>query len=438
MISLDSSPSEGAKIRVIGVGGGGGNAINSMITLGLEGVDFIAANTDKQALDHNLAQTTIQAGKDRTNGLGAGADPEIGRESVEENIEEIKEVLKGSDMIFVTAGMGGGTGTGGSPMIAEIGQELDALVVAIVTKPFMWEGRKRMLLADQGIKDLRQKVDALIVIPNQKLLDIIDKNTTFGEAFRKVDEVLYNATRGIADIISRHGIVNVDFADVKTVMKGMGDALMGIGTATGEHRAMEATQDALNSPLLEGISISGAQGVLVNITGGSDMTMHEVTESVSIVEKAAGDNVNLIHGVVYNDEPQDEIMVTVVATGFRKEEEEAEETQKAELEEQKLPFPPHNNNNRKIYTRPPVRFPGSGRISSEKSEKSGTGIDNENVASPRGFNQLKKYDSPAYERRGNSDGSNSDEKNKDGQTPDIDKKQKENLDRPAFLRKIMD
>jgi len=242
MITLDTSPPQGAKIKVIGVGGGGGNAINNMIQRGLKGVDFIAANTDKQALDHNLAPANIQLGVETTRGLGAGADPEIGRKSVEESTNQIREVLEGSDMIFVTSGMGGGTGTGGAPLIAKIGQDIGALIVAIVTRPFLWEGRKRGYVADLGIKELRQYVDALIVIPNQRLLDIIDKQTTFGDAFRKVDEVLYNATKGISDIISNHGVINVDFADVKTVMRGMGDALMGIGTASGEHRAVEATR----------------------------------------------------------------------------------------------------------------------------------------------------------------------------------------------------
>ena len=313
MITLDTSSPDGAKIKVIGVGGGGGNAINSMITLGLTGVDFIAANTDKQALDHNLAQTTIQLGADKTKGLGAGADPDVGKTSVEENTEEIKEVLKGSDMVFVTAGMGGGTGTGGAPEIAQLASELDSLVVGIVTTPFKWEGKKRMITADAGIKELRKYIDALIVIPNQKLLSIIDKNTSFADAFRKVDEVLYNATRGIADIISGHGYINVDFADVKTIMKGMGDALMGIGTATGDDRAEKASHAALNSPLLDGISIAGAKGLLVNISGGSDLGMLEVAEAVEIIGEAAGENANLIHGVVQSDEPSEEISVTVVA-----------------------------------------------------------------------------------------------------------------------------
>jgi cell division protein FtsZ len=248
-IELDTSRQDGARIRVIGIGGGGGNAINNMISKGLQNVDFIVANTDKQALEHNLSKIKIQVGREITRGLGAGADPDIGRKSVEENYEEIKDAIKGSDMLFITGGMGGGTGTGGSPVVAKIAQELGSLVVGIVTKPFDWEAKKRRAVAEEGIEELKKYVDALIVIPNQRLLDIIDRNTGFREAFQKVDEVLYNATRGIADIISVHGLVNVDFADVRTIMKQQGDALMGIGTAKGENRAVEATQNALNSPL---------------------------------------------------------------------------------------------------------------------------------------------------------------------------------------------
>ena len=321
MIELDTNISHGARIRVVGVGGGGGNAINSMISRGLTGVDFIAANTDIQALANNKAPIRIQVGKEGTRGLGAGADPSVGHRAVEESCEDIRQALSGSDMVFVTAGMGGGTGTGGAPVVAKIGRELGALVVGIVTKPFQWEARKRTHVADHGIEELRKNVDALIVIPNQKLMSIIDKKTTFTEAFQKVDDVLYNATRGIADIISGHGYINVDFADVRTIMKNTGDAIMGTGTASGDHRAVEAAQNAISSPLLEGVSIHGAQGVLVNITGGSNMTMFEIGEAVSVIEDAAGQDVNLIHGIVFDDSMEDTIMVTVVATGFRREEE---------------------------------------------------------------------------------------------------------------------
>ncbi|MFN4819484.1 MAG: cell division protein FtsZ [Ignavibacteria bacterium] len=319
MITIDTdSTNYGAKIRVIGVGGGGGNAINSMIQRGLTGVDFIAANTDAQALSKNSAGTKLHIGKESTRGLGAGGRPEIGKEAAEENADDIREYLSGSDMIFVTAGMGGGTGTGGAPVVARIGRELGALVVGIVTNPFNFEAKKRANIAEQGINELREYVDALIVIPNEKLLSIIDRNTSFIEAFQKVDDVLYNATRGISDIISGNGYINVDFADVRSIMKDMGDALMGIGIASGEHRAIAAAQNALNSPLLEGVSITGAQGLLVNISGGSSMTMHEIGEAVSIIEENAGNDVNLIHGIVYDESLDDKLMITVVATGFKR------------------------------------------------------------------------------------------------------------------------
>ena len=319
MITIDTdSTNYGAKIRVIGVGGGGGNAINSMIQRGLSGVDFIAANTDAQALSKNSASTKLHIGKESTRGLGAGGRPEIGKEAAEENADDIREYLAGSDMIFVTAGMGGGTGTGGAPVVARIGRELGALVVGIVTNPFNFEAKKRANIAEQGINELREYVDALIVIPNEKLLSIIDRNTSFIEAFQKVDDVLYNATRGISDIISGNGYINVDFADVRSIMKDMGDALMGIGIASGEHRAITAAQNALNSPLLEGVSITGAQGILVNISGGASMTMHEIGEAVSIIEESAGNDVNLIHGIVYDETLDDKLMITVVATGFKR------------------------------------------------------------------------------------------------------------------------
>ena len=310
-----------ARIRVVGVGGGGGNAVRTMIARGLDGVEFIAANTDRQALLNNPAGIKLQLGKDVTRGLGAGADPTRGRAAVEESIDEVYDALQGSDMIFVTAGMGGGTGTGAAPVIARVGREIGALVVGIVTKPIAYESKRRANVAENGIKDLREHVDALIVIPNQRILTVVDKNVTFANALAMVDTVLYNATKGIADIISGVGYVNVDFADVRTVMSGMGDALMGIGTASGEHRAIEAAHNALNSPILEGMSIYGAQGLLVNITGGQSMTMFEVSEAVSAIEKAAGDEVNLIHGVVVDESMDDEMSITVVATGFRRQEE---------------------------------------------------------------------------------------------------------------------
>jgi cell division protein FtsZ len=317
-IELDiNQPSYDARIRVVGVGGGGGNAVRTMISRGLEGVEFIAANTDHQALMNNPAGVKIQLGKSQTRGLGAGANPEVGRRAIEESIDDMRDALAGSDMIFVTAGMGGGTGTGAAPVIARLGRELGALVVAIVTKPFDYESKHRMRIAESGVRELRDEVDALIVIPNQRILSVVDKNVPFVEALGRVDAVLYNATKGIADIISGVGYVNVDFADVRAVMSSMGDALMGIGTARGEHRAVEAATNALNSPILEGMSIFGAQGLLVNVTGGNTMSMHEVSEAVTAIEKAAGGEVNLIHGVVIDDTMDDEMSITVVATGFR-------------------------------------------------------------------------------------------------------------------------
>ncbi|MGA2296144.1 MAG: cell division protein FtsZ [FCB group bacterium] len=451
-IELDTSATQGAKIRVIGVGGGGGNALNNMIARGLHSVDFIAANTDKQALDHNLAPLKIHIGKQITRGLGAGSNPDIGKSAVEENHDEIKEALKDSDMIFVTCGMGGGTGTGGSPIVAKIAQELGALVVAIVTKPFSWEGKKRCSIADLGISELRQFVDALIVIPNQKLLDIIDIKTNFGEAFQKVDEVLYNATRGIADIISKHGVVNVDFADVKTVMKGMGDAIMGIGVASGNNRAVEATENALNSPLLDGISINGAQGVLVNITGGSDMTMHEVAEAVSVVERTAGEEANLIHGVVYNKEASEEVSVTVVATGFNNGKDNYHKTtvevpfKYKTMEE--LPF------TKKTFAETPanpfkqgVAIGGAGAspVMVEAPAMAGS-IGSEILSSPRGNTELKQYDEPAYERRGAKHTLEQLGKtlgkieniNSERELETIEEEKRQFSNRPPFLRKILD
>lgn len=318
MIELEPNIASGARICVIGVGGGGGNAINSMMNKGVSGVEFIAANTDIQALQQNLAPIKIQLGKSSTRGLGAGADPSVGQRAVEESAEEIKQILAGADMVFVTAGMGGGTGTGAAPVVAKIARELGALVVAIVTKPFKWEASRRASVAEAGVEALRSHVDSLIVIPNQRLMSIIDKHTSFRDAFQRVDEVLCNATRGISDIISGTGYINVDFADVRTIMKNTGDALMGTGIAKGENRAIEAAQNAISSPLLDGISINGAQGVLVNITASSDVAMYEVGDAVSVIEQAAGSDVNLIYGMVFDDALADAVMVTVVATGFGK------------------------------------------------------------------------------------------------------------------------
>jgi cell division protein FtsZ len=287
-----------------------------MIDKGLEGVEFCVLNTDVQALERSEATLKLQIGKNLTRGLGAGADPEVGKKAVEEDREEIARLLSGSDMVFVTAGMGGGTGTGGASVVANIAKSIGALVVGIVTKPFSFEGRRRMKQAEEGIEELRKHVDTLIVIPNQKLLALVENTTSFTDGFSIANQVLYNATRGISELIIRHGYINVDFADVRTVMREMGDAIMGSGIARGEHRAAQAAENAISSPLLEGISIGGAQGVLVNITGGRNMTLLEVSEATQIIHDAAGDDANLIFGAVLDDTMSDEIMVTVIATGF--------------------------------------------------------------------------------------------------------------------------
>ncbi len=318
MIELATTFDRGAKIRVVGVGGGGGNAINGMIDKGLVGVEFIAINTDAQALERNKAQNKIQIGKNLTRGLGAGADPTIGHRAVEEDREEIARMLTGSDMVFITAGMGGGTGTGGAPLVANIAKSVGALVVSIVTKPFNCEGKKRLQQADVGLEDLKKQVDTLIIIPNQKLLSIVERTTPINEAFAIADQVLYNATRGISELITVPGLINVDFADVRTIMREMGDALMGTGVATGEHRATEAANNAISSPLLDGVSIVGAQGVLVNVMGGLNMSLAELDEATMIIHDAAGDDANVILGAVIDENLTDEIMVTVIATGFNK------------------------------------------------------------------------------------------------------------------------
>ena len=316
MIELDTKPEYGAKIRIVGVGGGGSNAVNAMINKGLEGVEFCVLNTDVQALEKSDAAIKLQIGKNLTRGLGAGADPEVGRKAVEEDREEIARMLAGSDMVFVTAGMGGGTGTGGASVVANIAKSIGALVVGIVTKPFSFEGKRRTKQADEGIEELRKNVDTLIVIPNQKLLALVEMATSFLEGFSLANQVLYNATRGISELIIRHGYINVDFADVRTVMREMGDAIMGSGVGRGEHRAAQAAENAISSPLLEGVSIQGAQGVLVNITGGRTMSLLEVSEATQIIHDAAGDDANLIFGAVLDDSMTDELMVTVIATGF--------------------------------------------------------------------------------------------------------------------------
>ena len=311
-----------ARIKVIGIGGGGGNAVNTMIGAKLGGVDFMVANTDAQSLEASQAPVRIQLGGMVTKGLGAGANPEIGRRAALEDQEMIREYLDGSDMIFITAGMGGGTGTGGAPVIARLAREAGALTVGVVTKPFIFEGKKRMHQAEEGIEELKASVDTLIVIPNQRLLSIAAKTTTMLEAFHKADDVLLQAVRGISDLIITPGLINLDFADVRTVMAEMGLALMGAASASGENRAIEAAQRAISSPLLEDISIQGARGVLINITGGPDLCLHEVNEAASMIQEEAHDEANIIFGAVIDESLTDEIRITVIATGFGEEKEE--------------------------------------------------------------------------------------------------------------------
>ncbi len=360
--AFDDAENEEAKICVIGIGGGGGNAVNNMIKKGIVGVDFYAVNTDSQALDANLAPFKIQAGKGLTKGLGAGARPSIGAEAVEESRNELEEALRGFDMVFMTAGMGGGTGTGGAPIVAAIAKDLGILSVAIVTKPFMCEGPRRLQSAEAGIDLLKKNVDTLIIIPNERLLDMSGDDTSMIDAFDKADDVLYNATRGISDLITVHGLINLDFADVKTTMRCGGTALMGAATASGENRAERAAREALSSPLLDGLAINGARNVLVNITAGTSLGIREATAATAIIQSEAGDDVEVIFGTVIDDAMGEDIRITVIATGFEKSRnKEAMDARKVELSV-------------KGYRRAPLPY--------------------------KGEEGLKELDKPAYERRG--------------------------------------
>jgi cell division protein FtsZ len=316
VFELEETTSQNAKMRVVGVGGGGGNAVNRMIREQLSGVEFISVNTDSQALLHNRADVKVQIGKKLTRGLGAGARPEIGRQAIEENRDEVLRVLEGADLVFVTCGMGGGTGTGASPIIAQLARDVGALTVGIITKPFLFEGRKRMRQAEIGISEMRKQVDTMIVVPNERLLSVVGKNVPFQEALKKADEVLLHATQGISTLISVTGLVNVDFADVRTVMQNGGSALMGTGVGRGDDRALEAAQEAISSPLLDDVSINGSTGVLVNIAGGEDMTLGEVNQISEVIHEASGDQAEIIFGAVHDPAMAGEIRVTVIATGF--------------------------------------------------------------------------------------------------------------------------
>ena len=316
LFEFDPLAEQKAKLKVVGVGGAGGNAINRMISTNMEGVDFIVINTDAQDLENNAAEQKIQIGSTLTKGLGAGAQSTIGLEAMETDREAVQTLLEGADMVFITAGMGGGTGTGASPVIAQIARELDILTVGIVTLPFNFEGPKRMNRGLAGISEMRKTCDTLLIIPNQKLMSIVDKNTTLTAAFHLADSILNQAAKGISDLINVHGMINLDFADVETIMKNMGEAIMGTGVATGEERAVLSAQQAIASPLLDNASISGAQGILVNITGGKDLTLHEVDEATSIIFEEAGNDANIIFGAVIDPKLEEEIQVTVIATGF--------------------------------------------------------------------------------------------------------------------------
>lgn len=337
MIQFDMTAEQSAKIKVVGVGGAGGNAINGMIADGLTGVEFIAINTDAQDLESNRSANKIQVGKTLTKGLGAGANPDIGMRAIEEDKELVINALSGADMVFVTCGMGGGTGTGAAPIIAEIAKDIGALTVAIITIPFTFEGPVRLRNAHRGINAMRDRVDTMLVIPNDRIFSIIEKNTPVMQAFKVVDSILLEATRSISDLINVHGYINLDFADIRTIMAGMGDALMGSGIGSGENRAVAAAEQAITSPLLDGAEISGARGVLINITGGASLTMFEVGEAATLIQQASGEGANVIWGMVIDDDLDEDVRVTVIATGFNKEVQQAEQLQRSKTESSSKP-----------------------------------------------------------------------------------------------------
>jgi cell division protein FtsZ len=362
IFEFDESMMQNALMKVIGVGGGGGNAVNRMIDEDLEGVEFISVNTDAQALKSNKSGTKIQIGRQLTRGLGAGARPEIGRAALEESREEIIEMLKGADLVFITAGMGGGTGTGAAPLIGELAREIGALTIAVVTKPFLFEGRKRLRQAEEGLAELKRAVDTMIVVPNERLLSVVGKGTSFRDALKKADEVLLHATQGISDLIRVTGEVNVDFADVKTIMSSRGAALMGTGYGRGDNRAMEAAQEAISSPLLDNVKIQGAAGVLINITGGMDLAIDEVTTISEIIQESAGEDAEIIFGAVHDPHMKDEVRVTVIATGFDRTEERMDGVIRPRFGANRQPEP-NRNVNQQIETRQQTRVANGGAVS---------------------------------------------------------------------------
>ena len=386
MIQFDTAAEQAAKIKVVGVGGAGGNALNGMIEAELSGVEFIAINTDAQDLEKNKASSRIQIGKNLTKGLGAGADPSKGLKAIEEDKERVIDALNGADMVFVTCGMGGGTGTGAAPIVAEIAKDMGALTVGIVTMPFKFEGPVREKNAEKGIKALRERVDTILTIPNDRIFQIIDKNTPVISGFKVADSILLEATRGISDLINVHGYVNLDFADIRTIMAGMGDALMGTGVGIGENRAIVAAEQAITSPLLDGADIRGARGVLINITGGPSMAMHEVGEASTLIRESVGADANVILGMVINESLQDELRVTVIATGFNKEAKQADQLQRTVTESASqynpedfsvLDVPAYKRNNLKVDE----KYPGTPEDNILPLEKE-TVTDKENLEIP--------------------------------------------------------
>lgn len=353
VFELEETTAQNARMKVLGVGGGGGNAVNRMIHERLAGVEFISVNTDAQSLLQNNADVKVQIGKKLTRGLGAGARPEIGRQAIEENRDDVTRVLEGADLVFVTCGMGGGTGTGAAPVIAQLARDVGALTVGIVTRPFLFEGKKRMRQAEIGISEMRKHVDTMIVVPNERLLAVVGRNVPFQESLKKADEVLLHATQGISTLISVTGLVNVDFADVRTVMQNGGSALMGTGVGRGDDRALEAAQQAISSPLLDDLSIGGSTGVLVNITGGEDLTIGEVTQVSEIIHDAAGDDAEIIFGAVHDPAMAGEVRVTVIATGFDRQHGASQEGPFGRGAANVLPFP----------QRSPARASGAPRTS---------------------------------------------------------------------------
>jgi cell division protein FtsZ len=422
---LSQQPDLGAKIKVVGVGGGGGNALNTMIDAGLGGVDFICANTDCQALERNLATTKIQLGHALTKGLGAGANPEMGRKAAHESHERIAETLRGADMVFVTAGMGGGTGTGGAPVIAQVARELGALTVGVVTRPFAFEGKRRSRQAEEGLEALKQAVDALIVIPNNKLLEVASEDMPLLDSFKKADEVLLHAVQGISDLITIDGLINVDFADVRTIMTEQGMALMGTGVAVGPNRATEAAQMAVHSPLLDDVKIEGAMGILINITGGRTMTLKEVSAASSYVQSLAHEDANIIFGSVVNEAMGDMLKITVIATGFEPKTGRIGRVSRSEPPEVRAPARPSIFTGRnRVTPLPPTRgdsfgdnveitadprsfrpsmgndsTPRFARLASERTPAGGTQSrpDFDSATNP-GDEDL--YDTPTFQRRG--------------------------------------